>query len=177
MALSEAEPKVSQNRVRYLKIIAIFKLAKGLLVLVLGVSLLFLNARAGFLDAISDWVADEILLEHSRAVAWLLNKLQAILAGGALRASGLLALFYASVLLTEGIGVYLQQRWAEYLMVFATATLIPLEIRHIWHRPSLTGFCILAVNCFIVWFLFRVLRREPPATPVEVKPEVSSAAP
>lgn len=46
-------------------------------------------------------------------------------------------------------------------MVFATAALIPLEIRHIWHRPSLAGFVILAANCFIVWFLYRVLKREP----------------
>jgi uncharacterized membrane protein (DUF2068 family) len=100
-------------------------------------------------------------LEHSKPVAFLLHKLQVVLQGGALRATGFLALFYTAVLFTEGIGVYMEQRWAELLMIFATATLIPLEVRHIWHRPSLAAVVILIVNCFIVWFLYFVLRRKP----------------
>lgn len=112
------------------------------------------------MDALSSWTADEILLEHSKAIAYLLHKLQAVLAGGTLRATGLLALFYTAVLFTEGVGVYMQQRWAELLMIFATGALIPIEIRHLWHRPGLVGVLILLVNCFIVWFLYRVLRRD-----------------
>ena len=156
------EPAILQGarRIRYLKLIAIFKIAKGVLLLVLGVSLLFLNARTRWMDAIANWTADEILLEHSKAVAYLLHKLQAMLAGGTLRATGFLALFYAAVLFTEGIGVYMQQRWAELLMVFATATLIPIEVRHLWHRPGLVGALILLTNCFIVWFLYSVLKRD-----------------
>ena len=93
-------------------------------------------------------------------VAWLLHKLQAVLADGAVQATGFLALFYSAVLFTEGIGVYMQQRWAELLMIFATASLIPIEIRHLWHRPGLVGALILLANCFIVWFLYRVLKRD-----------------
>src|SRR6058998_2858569 len=148
------------RRHRYLKLIALFKIAKGVLVLLLGVSLLFLNARTRWMDALSNWTADEILLEHTKAVAYLLHRLQAVLAGGVLRATGLLALFYSAVLFTEGIGVYLQQRWAELLMIFATAALIPIEVRHLWHRPGLVGALILLANCFIVWFLYRVLKRD-----------------
>jgi len=156
------EPAILQGsrRVRYLKLIALFKIAKGVLLLALGVSLLFLNARTRWMGALSNWIADEILLEHSKAIAYLLHKLQAVLAGGTLRATGFLALFYTAILFTEGIGVYMQQRWAELLMIFATATLIPIEIRHLWHRPGLVGALILLVNCFIVWFLYRVLKRD-----------------
>ena len=156
------EPAILQGarRVRYLKLIALFKIAKGLLLLILGISLLFLNARTRWMDALSNWIADEILLEHSKGVAFLLHKLQAVLAGGTLRAPGFLALFYSAVLFTEGIGVYMQQRWAELLMIFATASLIPLEVRHVWHRPGLVGALILLANCFIVWFLYRVLKRD-----------------
>ena len=153
------------RRVRYLKLIALFKIAKGMLLLVLGVSLLFLNARTRWMDALSNWIADEILLEHSKAVAYLLHKLQALLAGETLRATGFLALFYTAILFTEGIGVYMQQRWAEFLMIFATATLIPIEIRHLWHRPGLVGAVILLANCFIVWFLYRVLKRDKAKAP------------
>jgi uncharacterized membrane protein (DUF2068 family) len=153
------EPAIlrATRRVRYLKLIALFKIAKGALLLVLGVSLLFLNARTHWMDVLSNWIADEILLKHSKPVAYLLHKLQAALAGGTLRATGFLALFFSAVFLTEGIGVYMQQRWAEFLMIFATATLIPIEIRHLWHRPGLVSLLILLANCFIVWFLYRVL--------------------
>src|ERR1700758_3998921 len=168
------EPAILQGarRVRYLKLIALFKIGKGTLLLLLGVSLLFLNARTRWMDAVSDWTADEILLEHSKAIAYLLQKLQAVLAGGALRATGLLALFYSAVLFTEGIGVYMQQRWAELLMICATAGLIPIEVRHLWHRPGLVGALILLANCFIVWFLYRVLKREKPEAKIALEREL-----
>ncbi len=165
------------RRVRYLKVIALFKIFKGVLLLGLGFSLLFLNYRPAWLDQISDWADDQLLLHHSKAVTFLLNKLQAALSGGALRATGTLALFYCSVLFTEGIGVYLQKRWAEFLMIFATAALIPLEVRHIWHRlvwhgPVIVPALILLANCFIVWFLYMVLRRDKHTPPPERKPEL-----
>jgi uncharacterized membrane protein (DUF2068 family) len=120
------EPAILQEprRHRYLKLIALFKIGKGALL--------------------------------------LLHRLQAVLAGGILRATGLLALVYSAVLFTEGIGVYMQQRWAELLMICATAGLIPIEVRHLWHRPGLVSALILLANCFIVWFLYRVLRRDKP---------------
>jgi uncharacterized membrane protein (DUF2068 family) len=169
------EPAILRRpkRVRYLKLIALFKILKGLLALTLGFSLLFLNSRTHWLDAISDWTADELLLVHSKVVLYLLNKLQAVLANGELRAPGLVALFYSAVLFTEGIGVYLQKRWAEFLMVFATGALIPFEVRHVYHRPSIGGFVILAANCFIVWFLYQVLRREKHHVPAVLAPEVA----
>ena len=161
------EPKIvlqPQKRVRYLKIIALFKIFKGVLLFVLGFSLFFLHSRPVWLDQISDWADDQLLLHHSKAVIFLLNKLQEVLAGGALRATAILALFYCAVLFTEGIGVYMQKRWAEFLMIFATGALIPLEIRHVWHRaifhrPVLAPLILLLANCFVVWFLYMVLRR------------------
>jgi uncharacterized membrane protein (DUF2068 family) len=156
------EPAILQEprRHRYLKLIALFKIGKGALLLLVAVSLLFLNARTRWMDALSNWTADQILLEHSKTVTYLLHRLQAVLAGGILRATGLLALFYSAVLFTEGIGVYMQQRWAELLMICATAGLIPIEVRHLWHRPGLVSALILLANCFIVWFLYRVLKRD-----------------
>jgi len=162
-----------QRRVRYLKMIALFKILKGLLLFVLGFSLLFLNSRPVWLDQISDWADDQILLHHSKPIHFLLNKLQDVLAGGgALRATGLLALFYCAVLFTEGFGVYFQKRWAEWLMICATGTLIPVEIRHLWHRPGLVALLILLANCFIVWFLYMVLKRDEAELPVEKQSEL-----
>ena len=138
------------RRHRYLKLIALFKISKGVLLLLLGVSLLFLNSRTRWMDAMSDWTADEILMKHSKAIRYLLNKLQGVLAGGVVRGTGFLALLYAAVLFTEGIGVYMEQRWAELLMIFATAALIPLEVRNVWHHPVwwVCSFCWRTVSLF-----------------------------
>jgi uncharacterized membrane protein (DUF2068 family) len=158
-----SEPRIlrPQTRVRYLKLIAVFKIGKGLLLLFFGLSVLVLNSRPAWIDAVSDWVDDEALVVHGWAAHFLLTWLQRVLEGGTLHPAAVIALFYAAVLFTEGIGVYLQQRWAEFLMIIATAALIPLEVRHLFFRPSVVVAVILLANCFIVWFLYRVLRREP----------------
>lgn len=163
---------------RYLKVIALFKIFKGVLLFIAGFSLLFLNSRPAWLDQISDWTEDQLLLHHTKAMLFLLNKVQEIVSGGgALRATAFLALFYCAVLLTEGIGVYLEKRWAEFLMIFATGALIPLEIRHVWHRlithhAIFVPIMLLLANCFIVWFLYMVLRRDKSAPRVKPQPEL-----
>lgn|SRR5689334_8951012 len=158
-AIAAAERQ--RRRVRYLKIIGVFKILQGLLLLSIGLSLLFLHSRTGWLDDLSDWVDGELMVAHSRAMLYFLNRLQDVVAaGGLLQVTGFVALFYAIVLCTEGVGVYLQQRWAELLMVIATATLIPFEIRHAIFHPGAVVITILVLNCMIVWFLYRVLQRE-----------------
>src|SRR5262249_57088687 len=84
------------RRVRYLKVIALFKILKGALLFGLGFSLLSLNYRPSWLDQISDWADDQLLLHHSKAVTFLLNKLQDVLSGGALRATAIPRLFSCS---------------------------------------------------------------------------------
>lgn len=148
------------RRIRYLKLIAVFKILKGALLLVLGMSLLFLNARNGWTNAPLKWIGNEILMRHSRVVTYLLHKLEAVLSGGALHATAVLALFYAALFFTEGIGVYMRQRWAELLMIFECAAFIPIELHHLWHRPGVAGALILLANSFIVWFLYLVLKRD-----------------
>jgi Predicted membrane protein (DUF2127) len=97
------------RRHRYLKLIAVFKIGHGVLLLLLGISLVFLNARTRWMDFLSNWTEDELLMQHSKAVDYLLSKLQAILAGDVLRATGFLALFYAAVLLPKELASICQR--------------------------------------------------------------------
>jgi uncharacterized membrane protein (DUF2068 family) len=154
--------RISQDArsVRYLKLIALFKIVKGVLLLVLGVSLLSPDTWGGWINALLKWIANEILLQHSKVVSYLLRNLQAVLSGGARHATAFLSLFYAALFFTEGIGVYLQQRWAALLMIFECAAFIPIELRHLWYRPGLVGALILLANCLIVWFLYVLLKRD-----------------
>ena len=170
------QPRMFQerNRVRYLKLIAVFKILKGVFLLALGLSLIFLNSRTRWMDSISGWATDELLVIHSKTLHYLLNGLQRALTGGHLRATAVLSLVYAGVLFTEGIGVYFQKRWAEFLMIIATSALIPLEIHHLFVKRSVAAVIILLVNCFIVWFLYRVLRREQPGVHAPKEPELAN---
>jgi uncharacterized membrane protein (DUF2068 family) len=70
------------------------------------------------------------------------------------------AFVYASLLFTEGIGLWLQKRWAEYLTAIGTALLIPLEVYEIYERFTWVRIAILALNIFIVWYLVTRLKDE-----------------
>ena len=60
---------------------------------------------------------------------------------------------YALLLLTEGIGLWLRQRWAEYFTVIVTASMIPLELYEVVQRPSPTNLLVLGSNVVIVIYL------------------------
>jgi uncharacterized membrane protein (DUF2068 family) len=67
---------------------------------------------------------------------------------------------YAGVLLTEGVGLWLRQRWAEYFTVIVTASFVPLELYEIVRHVTVTRVIVLAVNLAIVGYLVARLRRE-----------------
>jgi uncharacterized membrane protein (DUF2068 family) len=71
----------------------------------------------------------------------------------------MVTLAYAAVFATEGIGLWMQQRWAEWLTTIITASLIPLEVWEMLHRPSVGMAAVLAANTAIVIYLaWHVLR-------------------
>jgi uncharacterized membrane protein (DUF2068 family) len=77
------------------------------------------------------------------------------------------ALFiYSALFLTEGLGLVLRQRWAEYFTTISTGLFIPLELfeigRHLYerHRVSPTPVYLTAINLAIVVYLIYRLRRD-----------------
>jgi len=70
------------------------------------------------------------------------------------------ALAYAAVLLTEGIGLLMAQRWAEYLTIVITASLIPLEVYELVRHTNVTRVTVLVVNLAIVIYLIVRVRWE-----------------
>ena len=73
--------------------------------------------------------------------------------------------FYAALELTEGVGLLLHRRWAEYLTILATALLLPLEINELRAKISVIRVLILVINLAILAYLIVRLRsrnEEPP---------------
>ncbi|TAE21164.1 MAG: DUF2127 domain-containing protein [Candidatus Kapaibacterium sp.] len=151
----------------YLRTIAIYKIIKGFGLLFIGVSLVFLESRELWMDALIQWMNDELMLPHGKIYTFLLHKLQEFLSSDSVKSTGILALVYAVVLWIEGVGVYFEQRWAEWFMVVATASLIPLEVYHLIHKPSIVKVLVVCANTAIVVYLWRMLRKKEEAEQVK----------
>ena len=65
---------------------------------------------------------------------------------------------YAVLFTVEGIGLWMDKAWAEWLAVLSHAALIPLELYEIALRVSTTKVVLLIVNIFVVIYLVRRLR-------------------
>src|SRR5207237_6135277 len=66
--------------------------------------------------------------------------------------------FYSALLLTEGMGLWLGKKWAEYFTIIATGSFIPLEVYELVKRVSILKVAALVVNVAIVCYL--VVRRK-----------------
>jgi uncharacterized membrane protein (DUF2068 family) len=67
---------------------------------------------------------------------------------------------YASIFLTEGIGLLARKHWAEYLTLISTGLFIPLEIYELAHRFTAVRLAVLVINVATVWYLAARLRRK-----------------
>jgi uncharacterized membrane protein (DUF2068 family) len=76
---------------------------------------------------------------------------------------------YSGLQLTEGIGLWMQKRWAEFLTVIATSLLIPVEIYEMYEKFTWVRLIIFAVNIFIVWYLAMRLKDEKTVEKLEHK--------
>ncbi len=62
---------------------------------------------------------------------------------------------YSLFSLVEGVGLIYRVSWAGWLAIGESAFFIPIELFELVHRPSRMVAGILALNIFIVWYLFQ----------------------
>lgn len=141
-----------------LRWIAVFKFAKALGLFVVAI-VAFGLVHTPWLEQLAYWLMHlPLQAGHRFLVPWAeqlldLSPKRFELIGGA-------ALVYGSVFAVEGWGLWTGRRWAEYLTVFATASLIPFEAWEIWHHFGWLKVVALGVNVAIVIYLWRLVRRE-----------------
>jgi uncharacterized membrane protein (DUF2068 family) len=134
-----------------------FKLTKGVLLLIVALGAHHLLHK-DVAEVVGGWLAhlhvDPDNRHLDRALGMLLSvddrKLRQISAG---------TFFYAALLTTEGVGLLLRQRWAEYFTIIVTGSFIPLELYELARRVTVTRLILLGVNIAIVWYLVVALRR------------------
>ncbi|HEX8744758.1 MAG TPA: DUF2127 domain-containing protein [Thermoleophilaceae bacterium] len=72
---------------------------------------------------------------------------------GTLHLVGAAVLVYAVIEGVEAVGLWYQRRWAEYLTLVVTASLLPLEVYELIHKLSPFKVVALIVNLAIVAYL------------------------
>src|SRR6266550_331167 len=82
----------------------------------------------------------------------------ATIRGTTLDIVALLVAIYAAVELVEAVGLWLLKRWGEYFTVVATAAFLPLEIRELTERITVTRVAALVINVAAVVYLIATKR-------------------
>ena len=142
-----------------LLLIALFKLLKGIALLAVGIGALRLLHR-DIAQTVEHWVDILRVDPDNRFVNSLLTRalrvnphqLKALSAG---------TFIYSALLLTEGTGLLLRKRWAEYFTIVTTAGLIPLEVYELAKHVTAVKIAVLIVNIAIVVYLVLRVRQKP----------------
>jgi uncharacterized membrane protein (DUF2068 family) len=138
-------------RINVLRTIAVYKLVKVLLLLALAYGEVRLS-DASLTQKLLLWAsARPFGLEH-KVVTQLLEWFSG-LSASRVHALRMVTLAYAAVFATEGIGLWLQKRWAEWLTVIITGSLIPLEVWELFDKPNAGKAAVLVANAAIVAYL------------------------
>jgi uncharacterized membrane protein (DUF2068 family) len=139
-------------------LIAVFKLLKGILLIAVGIGALKL-LHHDVAETVSRWVDILRVDPDNRFIHRLLSRVISV-SPKQLAAASVGTFVYAALLLTEGTGLLLRKRWAEYFTTITTAGLIPLEVYEITRHVTAAKIGVLAVNAAIVVYLAMRLRRK-----------------
>jgi uncharacterized membrane protein (DUF2068 family) len=140
-----------------LYLIAAFKLLKGLLLLAVAIGALRLLHK-DMAAEVYRW-ADSFRVDPGNRYVRLLLVRLSLFDEKTLRELSIGTFFYSALFLTEGIGLFLRQRWAEYFTTIVTASFTPLEIYELVRRATWARGTVLLLNIAVVVYLAIDLRR------------------
>ena len=148
-------PRSNQRHDRGLLLIAFYKFLHALLFIAIG-----FGAHRLLHKDIADQI--ELLAHHlrfnpeSHLINFVLEK-ASLLNDPLLRRIGLFAFSYAGITLAEGIGLYLEKAWGEFLTLAITASFLPFEIFEILRRLTWIRAGLLAINILVFLYLLQLV--------------------
>jgi uncharacterized membrane protein (DUF2068 family) len=142
-----------------LQLVALFKFGKAILLLAAGLGALGL-LHPDVAAAMLQWSAtvapsgERRLLEHLLAHTLGLPRER-------LELVAIAAFAYAALFAIEGTGLWLERRWAEYLTLVATLSLVPIELAELARRPGSGVVSALILNLAVAAYLWWRIRARP----------------
>ena len=138
----------------FIKVIIVERIVKAIVLITLGVGLLVAGNK-GWLDSWADYAEAQLNLNVGRGlIAQLLLRALVYIGGfNHITLIAISAMIYAALEATEGVGLAMRRRWAEYLTVIATGILIPYEAYEVVAHPTLFKLGALLLNLAVVGYL------------------------
>jgi uncharacterized membrane protein (DUF2068 family) len=137
-------------------LIAVFKLVKGVLLLIVGLGLLEL-VHAEIATLFSRLLEGLHLNTDSRVLHALVLRVD-MLQPEAVMVMSLVTIVYAVLLLVEGIGLWFEKAWAGYVTVISTGLFLPFELYEVIKRVTALRVIVLLLNFAIVVYLISQLK-------------------
>jgi uncharacterized membrane protein (DUF2068 family) len=149
---------LSRRHNRGLLLIAAFKWFNALLLFAFAFGLLkLLHQNVG--EVAENFVQSLRVDPDNKFLGSLLAKLS-VINDAKLQTLSAVSLGYGALFLIEGIGLYFEKRWAEYLTIVATASFVPLEIYELVQKVDTFKISLLVTNIAIIGFLMNTVRKK-----------------
>jgi uncharacterized membrane protein (DUF2068 family) len=156
-ASTSTDPDASPKYPAGLRIIAVYKAVKTIGLIIIAVAAFRLDRQESFQHLVQ-WL-EHLQLTESNEMRWSLVHLLESMGPAKFVAVGIVALVYATIFATEGIGLWMRKYWAEWFTVIATGSFVPVEIYECIERFSWLKLAVLVANVLIVIYLVRVAMR------------------
>jgi uncharacterized membrane protein (DUF2068 family) len=138
----------------FIKVIIVERIAKSTILVLAAIGLL-VAGHSGWLDQWGDYAENQLNLNvgHSIVITLLFRLLAYVGAYNHVTIIAVAGIAYATLEATEGVGLAMRRRWAEYLTVIATGILIPYEAYEVVRHPTLFKVGALLLNLAVVGYL------------------------
>jgi uncharacterized membrane protein (DUF2068 family) len=137
-------------------LIGAFKLFKALLLIIVGIGALKLLHK-DLASTVLHWTDLLRVDPDNRLVHRFLTRIFR-LTPKQLKELSLGTFLYAGLFATEGVGLLLRRRWAEYFTIITTSGLIPLEVYELVRHFTIGKLAVLLVNLIIIGYLVARVR-------------------
>ena len=105
------------------------------------------------------WLDQLRIDPDNEVIGTLLSKLQ-LVHPKELKELSALGAGYAALFLTEGTGLLFRKRWAEWLTIVATSSLMPIEVYELLKEFTAVRLVALLVNAVVVLYLIYLVRQK-----------------
>jgi len=152
--MTKPVPEIEARHSFGLRVIAIYEVVKTLCLIFVAFVAFGLHQEQNFARLVH--TLEHLSLQDSSGMRWRLVELLQEMGPSKFMAIGIVALAYAAIFATEGIGLWLRKHWAEWFTVIATGSLIPVEAYEMVHKFGWLKLGALVGNVVIVIYLIRI---------------------
>ncbi len=142
----------------FLAVIAVYKLLKA--IASIAGAIFILRIRHSNLEDLAWRLLEKIGANSEKWLAVHVLDFIARLNPVKLLTVALIMLGYSIIYTLEGVGLFMEKTWAEWLTVIQTGLLMPWELYEIARKPTLAHFGLFIANLVVVLYLIWRLKRD-----------------